>query len=107
MAGIPAWPSTLPQRFLRDGYEEQEEDFADRSSIKGPVTVQKVWSRAAARTFVGNFYVRSDQIDILESISRVMNKIVTNEQRTIAMKARELLATYREVQLDESLRPNQ
>jgi len=37
-------------------------------------------------------------IDILESISRVMPNIVTNEQRTVAMKARELLATYREAE---------
>ncbi|MBO6586855.1 MAG: FliI/YscN family ATPase [Gracilimonas sp.] len=37
-------------------------------------------------------------IDILESISRVMTKIVTPEQRQIAMKARELLATYREAE---------
>ncbi len=37
-------------------------------------------------------------IDILESISRVMPKIVTKEQRTISQKARELLATYREAE---------
>ena len=37
-------------------------------------------------------------IDILESISRVMTKIVTPEQQQIAMKARELLATYREAE---------
>lgn len=37
-------------------------------------------------------------IDVLESISRVMPKIVTDEQRSIAMKARELLATYREAE---------
>lgn len=37
-------------------------------------------------------------IDILESISRVMPKIVTTEQRKIAMKAREILATYREAE---------
>ncbi|MEO1022659.1 MAG: FliI/YscN family ATPase [Bacteroidota bacterium] len=37
-------------------------------------------------------------IDILESVSRVMPKIVTNEQRAVAMKARELLATYREAE---------
>ncbi len=37
-------------------------------------------------------------IDILESISRVMPKIVSKEQRAIAMKARELLATYREAE---------
>ena len=37
-------------------------------------------------------------IDILESISRVMPAIVTNEQRAVAMKARELLATYREAE---------
>jgi len=37
-------------------------------------------------------------IDILESISRVMPNIVSNEQRTVAMKARELLATYREAE---------
>lgn len=37
-------------------------------------------------------------IDILESISRVMPNIVSNEQRAVAMKARELLATYREAE---------
>ena len=37
-------------------------------------------------------------IDILESISRVMPNIVTDEQREVAMKARELLATYREAE---------
>jgi flagellum-specific ATP synthase len=37
-------------------------------------------------------------IDILESISRVMTKVVTNEQRAIAIKARQLLATYREAE---------
>lgn len=37
-------------------------------------------------------------IDVLESISRVMPKIVTKEERTISQKARELLATYREAE---------
>lgn len=37
-------------------------------------------------------------IDVLESISRVMTKVVTDEQRAVAMKARELLATYREAE---------
>ncbi|MAO63685.1 MAG: flagellar protein export ATPase FliI [Balneola sp.] len=37
-------------------------------------------------------------IDVLESISRVMPKIVNDEQRNIAMKAREILATYREAE---------
>ncbi|MFP8488660.1 FliI/YscN family ATPase [Gracilimonas sp. Q87] len=37
-------------------------------------------------------------IDVLESISRVMPKIVNDEQRAIAMKAREILATYREAE---------
>ena len=37
-------------------------------------------------------------IDILESISRVMPKIVTKEERITANKARELLATYREAE---------
>ncbi|MBO6537106.1 MAG: FliI/YscN family ATPase [Balneolaceae bacterium] len=37
-------------------------------------------------------------IDVLESISRVMPKIVTKEQRVTSMKARELLATYREAE---------
>lgn len=60
-------------------------------------------------------------IDILESISRVMAKIVTKEDREVAMKARELLATYREAEdlinigayvkgsskkIDESVRKN-
>lgn len=37
-------------------------------------------------------------IDVLESISRVMPNIVSDEQRAISMKARELLATYREAE---------
>lgn len=37
-------------------------------------------------------------IDILESISRVMPKIITPGQRAVAMKARELLATYNEAE---------
>lgn len=37
-------------------------------------------------------------IDVLESISRVMPKIVTKEERVTSMKARELLATYREAE---------
>lgn len=37
-------------------------------------------------------------IDVLESISRVMPKIITTEQRGIAMKTRELLATYHEAE---------
>lgn len=35
-------------------------------------------------------------IDVLDSVSRVMTKVVTKEQRTIAQKAKELLATFRE-----------
>lgn len=37
-------------------------------------------------------------IDILESISRVMPKIVSKEERDVSNKARELLATYREAE---------
>src|SRR5690625_634370 len=37
-------------------------------------------------------------IDVLESISRVMPKIVTTEQRRVVMKAREILATWREAE---------
>ncbi|MFO7845612.1 MAG: flagellar protein export ATPase FliI [Balneolaceae bacterium] len=37
-------------------------------------------------------------IDVLESISRVMPNIVSDDQRAISMKARELLATYREAE---------
>lgn len=37
-------------------------------------------------------------IDVLQSISRVMPRIVTPEQRTLMMKAREILATYREAE---------
>ncbi len=37
-------------------------------------------------------------IDILESISRVMPNIVSNDQRGLAMRAREILATYREAE---------
>lgn len=37
-------------------------------------------------------------IDVLQSISRVMPKIISDEERMIAMKARELIATYREAE---------
>ncbi len=37
-------------------------------------------------------------IDVLQSISRVMPKIISDEERVIAMKARELIATYREAE---------
>jgi len=37
-------------------------------------------------------------IDVLESVSRVMPKIVTNEQRKLAQSGREILATYREAE---------
>lgn len=37
-------------------------------------------------------------IDVLESISRVMPKIISEEERAISMKARELIATYREAE---------
>lgn len=37
-------------------------------------------------------------IDVLQSISRVMPKIISDEERLIAMKARELIATYREAE---------
>lgn len=37
-------------------------------------------------------------IDVLESISRVMPQIVRPEERSVTMKARELLATYREAE---------
>ncbi|KPP96472.1 MAG: flagellar protein export ATPase FliI [Bacteroidetes bacterium HLUCCA01] len=37
-------------------------------------------------------------IDVLESISRVMPQIVKPEDRSVSMKARELLATYREAE---------
>lgn len=37
-------------------------------------------------------------IDVLQSISRVMPKIISDEERVIAMKARELIATYRETE---------
>ncbi|MDI6401983.1 flagellar protein export ATPase FliI [Balneolaceae bacterium ANBcel3] len=37
-------------------------------------------------------------IDVLESVSRVMPHIISREDRAIAMKAREILATYREAE---------
>ena len=37
-------------------------------------------------------------IDVLESISRVMPNIISPEDRGVAMKAREILATYREAE---------
>ena len=35
-------------------------------------------------------------VDVLESVSRVMPNVLTNEQRKISQRAREILATYRE-----------
>lgn len=37
-------------------------------------------------------------IDVLESVSRVMEQIILPEDREVAMKAREILATYREAE---------
>lgn len=37
-------------------------------------------------------------IDVLESVSRVMPQIISDADRAVAMKARELLATYREAE---------
>ena len=37
-------------------------------------------------------------IDVLESVSRVMPQIISPEDRSVAMKAREILATYREAE---------
>ncbi len=37
-------------------------------------------------------------IDVLQSVSRVMPKIISDEDRAVAMKAKELLATYREAE---------
>lgn len=37
-------------------------------------------------------------IDVLQSISRVMPKIISDEERVVSMKARELIATYREAE---------
>ncbi|TVQ66273.1 MAG: FliI/YscN family ATPase [Balneolaceae bacterium] len=37
-------------------------------------------------------------IDVLESISRVMPKIISEEERAVSMKARELIAVYREAE---------
>ena len=70
--------------------DDMNEPIADavRSILDGHV----VLSRRLAHK---NHY---PAIDILESISRVMPKIVSKEERTISMKARELLATYREAE---------
>jgi flagellum-specific ATP synthase len=37
-------------------------------------------------------------IDVLESVSRVMPNIISSDDRRVAMKARELMATYREAE---------
>ena len=70
--------------------DDQQDPIADaaRAILDGHI----VLSRRLAHK---NHY---PAIDILESISRVMAKIVTKEERMIAMKARELLATYREAE---------
>jgi flagellum-specific ATP synthase len=70
--------------------DDMNEPIADavRSILDGHIVLSR---RLAHR----NHY---PAIDILESISRVMPKIVTDEQRKLANKAREVLATYREAE---------
>lgn len=70
--------------------DDMTEPIADavRSIIDGHI----VLSRRLAHK---NHY---PAIDVLESISRVMTKVVTSEQRAIASKARDLIATYREAE---------
>jgi flagellum-specific ATP synthase len=70
--------------------DDMNEPIADavRSIIDGHI----VLSRDLAHK---NHY---PAIDVLESVSRVMPKIVTNEQRKLAQSGREILATYREAE---------
>ena len=70
--------------------DDMNEPIADavRSILDGHIVLSR---RLAHR----NHY---PAIDVLQSVSRVMPKIVSNEQRAIATKARELLATYREAE---------
>lgn len=70
--------------------DDMNEPIADavRSIIDGHI----VLSRKLAHK---NHY---PAIDILESISRLMPKLVTTKEKAVSMKARELLATYREAE---------
>jgi len=68
--------------------DDMNEPIADavRSIIDGHI----VLSRKLAHK---NHY---PAVDVLESVSRVMPKVVTKEQRLISQQAREILATYRD-----------
>ncbi|MDR8394254.1 FliI/YscN family ATPase [Aliifodinibius sp. S!AR15-10] len=70
--------------------DDMNEPVADavRSIIDGHI----VLSRRLAHK---NHY---PAIDVLESISRVMTSIVTDQQRAISSKVRDLIATYREAE---------
>ncbi len=70
--------------------DDMNEPIADavRSIIDGHI----VLSRDLAHR---NHY---PAIDVLESVSRVMPKVVTDEQRQIVQRAREVLAEYREAE---------
>lgn len=70
--------------------DDMNEPIADavRSILDGHIVLSR---RLAHR----NHY---PAIDVLESVSRVMPHIVSPADRTVAMKARELLATYREAE---------
>jgi len=70
--------------------DDMNEPIADavRSILDGHIVLSR---RLAHR----NHY---PAIDILQSVSRVMPKIISNKQRAISMKAREILATYREAE---------
>jgi len=70
--------------------DDMNEPIADavRSILDGHIVLSR---RLAHR----NHY---PAIDILQSVSRVMPKIISDEKRVISMKAREILATYREAE---------
>ena len=70
--------------------DDMNEPIADavRSILDGHIVLSR---RLAHR----NHY---PAIDILQSVSRVMPKIISDKQRAVAMKAREILATYREAE---------
>lgn len=70
--------------------DDMNEPIADavRSILDGHIVLSR---RLAHR----NHY---PAIDILQSVSRVMPKIISDKQRAVASKAREILATYREAE---------
>ncbi|MBB3591730.1 hypothetical protein FHX08_002074 [Rhizobium sp. BK529] len=62
---VPVWPATLPQVFLRDGYDAQGADNLIASSVSiGPAKVRRR-TTAAVKPLSGSMIMSSTQFQVL------------------------------------------